>query len=533
MPKTIPGEERMKTHRVVLFAILFLPLQAQAAVKVPSVFSDHMVLQRDAPLAIWGEAEPKQMITVTFADQVASSQADTDGAWRIVLKPLAASKEPRTLTIQATDGPGKTVFKNVLVGDVWVGSGQSNMAGRVAGYAKRDETLAALLKQAEFPQIRLLQSGPKPTWTETTPQTLAGFSAIHFAFGQRLQHELDVPIGLIVGAVGGTPSGFWIPPTTYANSDKCQAAVDQFAKTYDRMGAVRQYEAKLAAWEKRAAAAKAKGEKLRGRKPSPPFVPGQSSRGKIGGLYERFIEPVVGYRIRGVFWDQGEARSGVVGVDQHTMMSELFRGWREAWGQGDFPFIFVQKPSGGGIAFSNDNPITRNGDPFAAQLPDISKIQVRSGDQRFLYVRLMRDNSHAWMVPASDLGSGIHPTNKWGYGNRAAEVALSQVYKTGVQAYGPTFRSHKLVGGKVVIQFDHVGKGLVALRDSKLQGFALVGDDGQWHWAEAKIDGDTVIVWSEKASKPTRIRYAYAQKCQWANLFNKDGLPALTFEAGN
>jgi sialate O-acetylesterase len=239
---------------------------------------------------------------------------------------------------------------------------------------------------------------------------------------------------------------------------------------------------------------------------------------------------VAGYRIRGVLWDQGESRSGVVGVEQDTMMSELIRGWREAWAQGDFPFIFVQKPSGGGCAFSNDDPITRNGDRFVATLPDIAK--VGSGEQRFLYVRLMHDNENTWMVPASDLGSGVHPTNKWGYGNRAAEVALSQVYETGVQAYGPIYRNHEIDGSKVVIKFDQVGKGLTAVHARQLQGFALAGADGDWRWAKARIDGDTVVVWSENVTTPTRVRYAFAQKRQWANLFNKNGLPALAFEAG-
>ncbi len=521
----------MKTKCAVLLFVLLLPLHARAAITLPSVFSDHMVLQRDAVVPIWGKAGPDETLTIRFADRVLSTKADNDGAWRIELKPLDASKEPQTLTIQADNSKKKTVFKNVLVGDVWVGSGQSNMAGRVASYAKNDETLAALVKNAPFPTIRLMQGGPKPSWSEATPQSVLSFSAIHFAFGERLQRDLDVPVGLIVGAVGGTPSGYWIPPATFASSKKCKAVIAEFKETYNRAVVMRQFAAKLAVWEKRAAAAKANGEKPRGRKPALPKEPGQSSRGgKIGGLYERYIQSVVGYRIRGVLWDQGEARSGVIGVDQHTMMSELIRGWREVWGQGDFPFLFVQKPSGGGCAFSNGDPITRNASPFAAQLPSISRL--RSGEQRYLYVRLMHDNPNAWMVPASDLGGNIHPSNKWGYGNRAAEVALSQVYKTGVQAYGPTYRSHTADGSKVVIQFDHVGKGLTAAHNNRLQGFALAAGDGQWRWAEAKIDGATVIVWSSDVPQPTRIRFAYSQNRAWANLFNKDGLPALAFEAG-
>ena len=518
--------------RLALFlVIVVLPFKAQASVELASLFSDHAVLQREASVPIWGTAEAGEVVTVSFAGQKAKATANKDGEWRVELKSLEASAEPRSLDVTSDRSDKKLSINGVLVGDVWVGSGQSNMAGRVGSYAKNDEALAKLASEAPFANIRLMQGGPKPSWTEATAQSVAQFSAIHFAFGERLQRDLDIPIGLIVGAVGGTPSGFWIPPATFADSDKCKAEIRKFAETWDRDAAAKQYAEQLAAWEKRVAAAKAKGEKPRGRKPTSPKEPGQSTRGgEIGGLYKRFIEPVAGYRIRGVLWDQGEARSGVLGIDQHTMMSELMRGWREAWGQGDFAFLFVQKPSGGGCAFSNDNPITRNGNSFASQLPDIDRIG--SGDQRYLYVRLMHDNPNAWMVPASDLGSGIHPSNKWGYGNRAAEVALSQVYKTDVQAYGPIYQSHKIAGGTVVVQFDQVGKGLIAAHSSKLQGFALASNDGQWHWADATIKGDSVVLSSNKVAKPTRIRYAFAQNRQWANLFNKDGLPALAFEAG-
>lgn len=522
----------MKSTYAASVIVLLLPLPLQAAVTMPSMFSDHLVLQRDAPVSIWGKADPGETVAVAFADQKVSTKAGKDGAWKANLQPMAASKEPRTLTVQGSDAEDKTVLKNVLVGDVWVGSGQSNMAGRVASYAKNDETLAALVAKAPYATMRLMQGGPKPAWSEATPQAVAGFSALHFAFGERLHRELDVPVGLIMGAVGGTPSGYWIPPETYAGSKKCQADVAQFAKTYDLAAATRQYEAKIAVRKKRVAAAKAKGEKLRGRAPTAPKKPGESSRGgKIGGLYERYIQAVAGYRIRGVLWDQGEARSGVVGVDQHTMMSELIRGWRDAWGQGEFPFLFVQKPSGGGCAFSNEDQITRNGDAYVAKLPDVSVLG--SGEQRYLYVRLMRDNPNSWMVPASDLGSGVHPTNKWGYGNRAAEVALSQVYETGEQAYGPTYRSHAIDGGKVRVRFDHIGEGLTAVHSGKLQGFALAGGDGTWHWADAVIDGDTVVVSSAKVARPARVCYAFAAKRPWANLFNKDGRPALAFDAGS
>jgi sialate O-acetylesterase len=521
----------MTIYGTSIIAILLSTSQAQAAVTLPGFFSDHMVLQRDAPVTIWGRADVNQKVTVTFAGQSATAAANNEGQWKVELKPMAVSKVPQELTVQVDGGDDAKTVSDVLIGDVWLGSGQSNMAGRVSAYAKNDETLAALVTKAPFAHIRLMQSGPKPSWTTSTPETVSQFSALHFAFGERLHRELDVPIGLIVGAVGGTPSGSWIPPQTFADSKKCQAEVAEFGRTYHRVADLRKYDSQVAAWEKTVAAAEAKGQKPRGRKPTPPAEPGQASRGgKIGGLYERYIEPVAGLRVRGMLWDQGEARSGVVGVDQHTMMSELIRGWREAWGQGGFPFLFVQKPSGGGSAFSNDDPITRNADRFVAAVPDITRIG--SGEQRFLYVRLMRDNHNAWMVPASDLGSGIHPSNKWGYGNRAAQVALSQVYKRGIQAYGPIYRSHTIDGGKAIVEFEQVGQGLIAAHDGKLQGFALAGDEGQWHWADAAIEGDTVVLTSPNVPKPTRIRYAFAQNRTWANLFNQDGLPALTFEAG-
>lgn len=492
-----------------------------------------MVLQRDAEVPVWGKAQPNAKVTLKFAGQTVIAQADGSGNWKTKLDPLTATAKPQTLVVTSDQDESAAESQGVLVGDVWVGSGQSNMAGRVSAYARNDESLAALAQRPVHGKIRLMTGGPKPIWRAATEDNVGQFSALLFSFGERLQRELDVPVGLIVGAVGGTPSGSWIPAKTFADSTLCKECVAEFAKTYDEQLDMRNYETQLAAWEKQAAEAKADGKKPRGRKPQRPAGPGTASRGgKIGGLYERHIESVVGYRIRGVLWDQGEARSGVVGVDQFTMMTELIRGWREAWGQGDFPFLFVQKTSGGGCAFSNNDPITRNGDPFET-LPTMmptTPIRDRQSIDRVMYVRLMQQNENAWMVPASDLGSGIHPTNKWGYGNRAAEVALDKEYGRDVQAYGPIYRSHTTKRNQIVLSFDEVGKGLTTAHSDKLQGFAVADAEGSWHWAEAKIDGDTVVVSSDQVPEPKRIRYAYAQKRAWANLFNKDGLPALAFE---
>lgn len=522
---------RFTNQCLVLVATLSL-VSAVQAVTVSAPFGDQMVLQRDAKISVWGTALPEAKITLKFGEKTATARADVNGGWRLFLGPLAASATPETLTVSSDQEEQTVSLKDVLVGEVWVGSGQSNMAGRVASYAKNDETLAAIANVPEHANIRLLNGGPKPSWKKATRENVAPFSALLFAYGERLSRELEVPVGLIVGAVGGTPSGAWIPAETFATSPLCQKSVEEFAKTYDEAAAMRRYKAKLAAWEKQSKAAEADGKKPRGRKPEPPKGPGEPTRGRnIGSLYERYIQPVVGYRIRGVLWDQGEARSGVVGVDQFTMMTELIRGWREAWGQGSFPFLFVQKSSGGGCAFTNDDPVTRNGDAFQklpAKVP-LSPPNGRGVD-RAMYVELMQAVENGWMVPVCDLGSGIHPTNKWGYGNRSAQVALAKVYERDVQAYGPTYRSHVVSGGKVTVSFDEVGGGLTTAHSDELQGFALAGADGKWHWARAKIDGNTVLVSSDDVPNPTQLRFAYAQKRAWANLFNQNGLPALAFE---
>lgn len=496
------------------------------ALEPASHFSDHMVLQRGADVPVWGTAQPSAQVTIAFAGQNVSTEADKDGQWRVSLKPLKASAKNRSMTISS--GGKKKVITNVLVGEVWVGSGQSNMAGGVAGYAKNDHTLAKLVDNAPYPSMRLMRGGPKPKWVPADKTGITRFSAILFAFGERLHRELDVPIGLIVGAVGGTPSGAWMPVEIYENSKKCRADIADFAKTYDHNRALKIHEAKVAAWEKNAANAKAAGKKVRGRKPRAPAKPGESSRGrKTGGLFDTYIRSSVCYAIRGVLWDQGEAGSGIVGLGQYTSMTELIRGWRELWGQGDFPFLFVQKPSGGGNAWSKDDPITREAGKFGA-LPDLRRIGL--GTARYLYTRLMLDNENSWMVPACDLGATIHPKNKWGYGNRAAQVALQKVYEKDVQAYGPIYQSHQTKGNKVIVKFTEVADGLAIRKGESLQGFAIAGADNKWHWADAKITGkDTVELTSKSVKKPKEVRFAYSGNRHFANLFNKSGLPALAF----
>jgi sialate O-acetylesterase len=244
----------------------------------------------------------------------------------------------------------------------------------------------------------------------------------------------------------------------------------------------------------------------------------------VGNLYEAHIRPFVGYGIRGVLWDQGESGTAIEGVDQYTLMGALIRGWRNAWGQGEFPFIYIQKPSGGGCAWDGKNPVTDKGEKFSPLPPTVPA----DGNYVENHIRIINYPNTA-MAISSDLGPGIHPSNKSGYGHRACDVALGMVYGKKVEYYGPKYESHRIEGNKVRVKFTHVGQGLAFKHGDKLQGFALADADKKFQWADAKIDGDTVVVSAAAVVKPVFVRYAWSGKRTWANLFNKDGLPAIPF----
>lgn len=490
--------------------------RAAAEVKVPPVLSSHMVLQREQPVPVWGTAAPDEKVTVKFRDQEKTATAGKDGKWSVKLDALKAGG-PDKLTIK---GSNTLTLDDVLVGEVWVGSGQSNMAGGVAGYAKGDEVLAKLAS-ASYPKLRLAKA--RGSWAEATPANNNGFSAILFAFGVRLHQELDVPVGLMVGAVGGTPSGYWLSEEAFAADQPCKDVIKQFAATYSFEQAKKQYEKALEKWEKDAEAAK-KDNKKPPAKPPTPLQAGEC-RGKIGNLYEAHIRPFIPFAIRGVLWDQGESGTAILGVDQYTLMGAMLRGWRKEWGQ-DFAWLYVQKPSGGGCAWDPGDPVTSQTDKFAPLPAAVPSTQ--DGLYRENHIRIMR-YPNTGFVTATDLGSGIHPTNKSGYGTRASRVALGMVYGKKIEIHGPLYQGHKIEDNKVRITFTHIGKGLAFRHGDKLQGFAIAGDDRVFHWADAKIEGDAVVVSSAKVPKPAAVRYAWASRHPWANLFNQDGLPALTF----
>lgn len=495
----------------------------QAVVKMPPVISDHMVLQRDAKVPIWGMAAAGEAVTVSFAGQKKSATADATGKWMVTLDPMSVCAEARVMTIESSIKDAKLEITDILVGEVWVGSGQSNMAGGAGGYAKNDPVLAANIAAAPYPKLRLCKSSQP--WSTAESNSVAGFSALLVSFGVSLQKGLDIPVGLMVGAVGGTPSGYWLSQEAYDSDQACKDVAAESLKKYNRDAAIKSYEASLEKWKKDVEKAKQAGDKRLPREPAKPVNPGEC-RGKLGNLYEAHIRGYLPFAIRGVLWDQGESGTAIEGVDQYTLMGALIRGWRKEWNQ-DFAFIYVQKPSGGGCALDDADPVTSK----AEKLQPLPAAVADKGEYRELHIRIM-NYPNTFMATSSDLGPGIHPVNKSGYGTRSARVALGAVYGKPVEVYGPIYKSHKIQEGKVIVSFDHVGKGLTCKKGAsveRLQGFAIAGDDGKFVWADAAIEGDTVVLSNATVTKPVAVRYAWAAQHQWANLFNKDGLPAIPF----
>ena len=497
-----------------------------AEVKLPAVLSSHMVLQREMPVPVWGTAAAGEKVIVKFRNQEKTAVADDKGNWMVKLDALKAGG-PDVMTVA---GANTLTLDDVLVGEVWVGSGQSNMDMQVSSYVKDDGVLAKMAA-GTYPKLRLIRSG-NPGWNEAVPANIEKTSALLFSFGLPLQQKLDVPVGLMVGAVGGTPSGYWLSEEAYANDAACKEVVAKYAATYSFEDAQKRVEGETVKYDQ----AKAEWDKLskeeqKGknapRKPAPALKAGECSA-KVGNLYAAKIKPFMPFAIRGVLWDQGESGTAIQGVDQYTLMGALIRGWRKEWSQGDFPFIYVQKPSGYGCAWDPSDPVTDKANKFTA----LPQAVPNDGAYRELHIKIMQYPNTA-MVISSDLGPNTHPTNKSGYGSRACRVALGLVYGQKIEYYGPVYQSSKIDGNKVIVSFTHVGQGLAFKNGERLQGFAIAGKDKQFVWADAAIVADTVVVSSDKVAEPAFVRYAWSEQDPWANLFNKDGLPALSFRTDN
>jgi sialate O-acetylesterase len=424
-------------------------------------------------------------------------------------------------------GDNTIVLNDVLVGEVWVGSGQSNMDTDVYDYTAFDAPLKVAAAQSH-PTLRLFREDVGAGWQLTTPEALRRFSAQLFYFGHSLNAEWNVPVGVMEGAVRGSPTANWISDDTVQHDAMIQKQIADWEKWHPYAPQQAKYDKDYAAWQQEVQAQKASGTP-ENKLPAPPWKPPRAgeTRGGRGDFYDKLIRPMIPFAIRGVLWDQGEGGVNIQGVDMPAALGALMRQWRHDWGQGDFPFLYLQKPSGGGCALNADDPINLGADPLVG-LPKEPQQTFWAANTRQDYQRIMTENPNAFMVTTTDLCTGVHPHNKSGYASRDCTVALATVYSRPIEYIGPTLSSCKVEGDQLRLTFTHIGKGLT-FRGEQPQGYAIAGSDQKYVWATATIHGDEITLAAPGVPHPRYAEYAWAWGVGWANVFNKDGFPALMF----
>ncbi|MBL9145550.1 MAG: hypothetical protein JNM99_17870 [Verrucomicrobiaceae bacterium] len=487
------------------FALMVLVgwVRVHAEVRLPAVFSDHAVLQREVEVPVWGWADVGEEVHVSVAGQSASAKAGADGRWMVRLKSLAAGG-PHLLKVQ---GVNTIEVKDVLVGEVWLGSGQSNMAMTVS----RAKDYEAEKAKADLPQVRMFtvrsSASSKPVadvqgkWEVCSAETVGGFSATLFFTARELHRELKVPFGLINSSVGGTPIESWID----AGAQHAKAELKGFfeaknSQVFDEAKAKADYEKQLVAWTEAAKKARAAGQ-TPPRKPRDP-VALRKTKGDVGGLFNGKINGLIPYAIRGALWYQGEANSQPEKSRYyHPHLSLLVENWRKRWGY-EFPFAWVQLPN-----------FASRGDAWC---------EVREGMFQTLSL------PHTGMAVTTDIGEekDIHPKNKQEVGRRLSMWALGAVYGKPVAVSGPRFAGREVKGAEVHLRFTHTDGGLVFKGEPA--GFVVADEDQKWQPATARIEGEKVIVTSAAVVKPVAVRYAWADMPP-STLWNNAGLPASPF----
>jgi len=466
--------------------LLILTCVASADVKLHGIFTDHMVLQRDLPVPVFGTADAGETVKVTFGSTNLSTIANSEGAWSVTLKPMRGSKDPLNMTIS---GENEIVLRDIVIGDVWICSGQSNME-----WPMRDLQRPEDIRTADFPLIRQFLV-PKTTadaprddvsgrWVVCSPENAGAFTGVGFHFARSIHQEVGIPVGLLHSSWGGTLIEPWISKDGLMSVPEPmrECATMHFG-------------------------------------PVEPHC-----------LYHAMIHPLTRFPIKGAIWYQGESNAMFDPANSEEKYfhkkSALITGWRKAWNIGEFPFYWVQLAN---FEPPHDNP--EGGDPWA---------QVRMAQLQGLSIA---NTGMAVAIDLADPGNpgDIHPKNKKDVGERLALWALAKDYgKQELVHSGPLYKAMRIEGDKIRIGFDHKGSGLMVgtkngyeptakVPDGKLQRFAIAGDDRQWFWADAVTDGATVLVSSPSVPHPVAVRYAYSKNPEGCNLYNEEGLPASPF----
>jgi sialate O-acetylesterase len=518
----------MKKSRIfnaVLIVTILTAAFAMAEVRMPGFFGDNMVLQRDRVVPVWGWADSGEAVTIEFAGQKVSAKAGVDGKWTVNLKAMKASSEPKALVISSVNHQPITI-KNVVVGDVWICSGQSNMEWTQSSALNAKAEAEA----ADMPLIRHIKFGHTISadlktdisgkWDVCSPASVGRFTAVGFYFARELQKELNVPIGLIGSNWGGTRVEPWVPAFAFKKIPELKE-ISAKLEANDPSSAIGKatYKKQIAEVEKWVSESK-KAVDAGKRLTSVPAVGERISQHSPTAIFNSMINPLVPYGIRGAIWYQGESNGGE-GDSYFFKKKALISGWRELWGY-DFPFYFVQLANFGG---ANDNPAGADG--YA---------KVREAQRRTLTI------PKTGMAVIIDIGEAknIHPKNKQDVGKRLALWALANEFGKNIVYSGPLYKDIKVDGDKIVVSFDHVGSGLMVgektglaptkeVDDGELKRFAIAGADKKWVWADAEIDGKTVIVSSSVVDNPVAVRYAFSHNPDGRNLYNKEGLPASPF----
>jgi sialate O-acetylesterase len=493
----------MKPIRYALAAVVSaFAVPALADVKLPAIFSDNMVLQKMDRAPFFGTADKGEKVMVKVGTVSDEAIAGDDGKWKLAIDTHSQSG-PVEITVT---GKNTINIKNAIIGEVWIASGQSNMEFTVNGLKDVPAEKAA----ANFPEIRMFTvekatsdtplTDVKGKWELTTPQTVGGFSAVGYFFARELHEKLKVPVGVIHTSWGGTVAEAWTSKEALASADpdvkvlwdKWNAAHSAYTPE-----AQQKFAADVKAWKEAGSP--------KGKQPRQPA--GMVHANAPTALYNGMIAPLINYGIKGAIWYQGESNAGR-SYQYRKLFPLMIADWRNRWGEGNFPFYYVQLA----------NFMAKDAEPKDSGWAELREAQTMT---------LSLPNTG--MAVIIDIGEekDIHPKNKQDVGKRLAQWALKNDYgKADVEESGPLYESMKVEGNSIRIKFKH-GSGLQAKGD-KLTGFAIAGEDKKFVWADAKIDGDSVVVKSDKVSSPVAVRYGWGNNPD-CNLYNKADLPASPF----
>ncbi|WP_372772957.1 sialate O-acetylesterase [Mangrovibacterium sp.] len=539
-------------YKIVAFLVsLFISCSCWAIdLWLPAIFADQMVLQRDQEVPVWGKTAPGATVELTFAGQQLATVAANDGSWKMILSPMAASAQSRTMSVVAKlNGDGvKLTIDDVLVGEVWFCGGQSNMyrpfrmlTGEaaepqyepVADYLRQE---AASANDILFRQFRVgrAQSVFEPksegrgNWSKAIAGEVNEFCGTAYFFGRELRRELNVPVALISCNLGGTRIEPWMPINAFDKDSALQSfyrneinSINQKLASYDEEIENKIYQQLRAEWEKCTKEAKKVGVKI----PNEPRKPEHPAQDKQvpATLYNGMMHPLIPYAVKGAIWYQGESNTGNWPEEYGKRLITMVEAWREAWGQNDFYFYCCQLAN-----YKEPNDLPTDQDDWAT---------VQFQQSRILQLE------NTGLAVLNDIGEArdIHPKNKIDAGKRISLWALKQAYGKDIVCCGPLYKCSEVKAGKMLITFDRVGSGLMVGRkqlmepvvpvDEPLARFQICGVDGVWKWAEAKIiSKDQVEVWHPSIANPTEVRYAWSSNPKGANLYNREGLPASLFK---